>query len=110
MSVHQLAAEGLTFSYREGSRVLADVRFAAEPGRLACVLGPNGSGKTTLLRCLLGQLSPSEGRVTLETSLGHGAAFTLLLPEPAIDVAVEVLAQDGNFFLFKDEEGESEVF
>lgn len=51
-----------------------------------------------------------EGRVTLKSSLGQGACFTLTLPEPAIDVPVEVLAQDGNFFLFKDEEGEGEVF
>ena len=34
------------------------------------ILGPNGSGKTTLLRCLLGQIEPDAGRI----SLGQGVS------------------------------------
>jgi signal transduction histidine kinase len=51
-----------------------------------------------------------DGRVMLESDLGQGARFTLILPVPTVDTPVNVQAQDGNFFLFKDEEGEGEVF
>lgn len=61
-----LTARGVSFGYRPGEPVLADVDFAAASGELVCILGPNGSGKTTLLRCLLGQLRPDRGDVLLE--------------------------------------------
>ncbi|QUC02832.1 ATP-binding cassette domain-containing protein [Atopobium sp. oral taxon 416] len=35
-------------------RVLHDVNFTFEKGRVYCLMGPLGSGKTTLLRVLLG--------------------------------------------------------
>lgn len=35
-------------------RVLHDVNFTFEKGRVYCLMGPSGSGKTTLLRVLLG--------------------------------------------------------
>lgn len=41
-----------------------DYRFEAE-GKYA-VLGPNGSGKSTLLSVLLGNLSPSEGKISYQ--------------------------------------------
>ena len=38
------------------------------PGDRIGVVGPNGAGKTTLLRLVAGELSPSEGQVTLGKS------------------------------------------
>lgn len=65
---HILAAGDIAFAYRPGEKVLDDVNFAADAGRLICILGPNGSGKTTLLRCLLGQLKADSGSVLLDSS------------------------------------------
>jgi zinc/manganese transport system ATP-binding protein len=42
------------------------VSFEAHAGQVTAVLGPNGAGKTSLLRILLGLLTPSSGRVTIE--------------------------------------------
>lgn len=36
------------------------------------IIGPNGAGKSTLLRILLGQLTPTEGKVKLGTNLAVG--------------------------------------
>jgi ATP-binding cassette subfamily F protein uup len=36
------------------------------------IVGPNGAGKSTLLRLLLGQLTPSQGKVRLGTNLAVG--------------------------------------
>lgn len=61
-----LLAENLSFAYRLGTPVLRGVSAPFEPGTVTAVLGPNGSGKSTLTRCLLGLLSPGDGRVSLD--------------------------------------------
>ena len=44
------------------------VSFDVYPGEILGVIGPNGCGKTTLFNCILGQLKPNTGTVTLK---GH---------------------------------------
>ncbi len=41
------------------------VSFDVYPGEILGVIGPNGCGKTTLFNCILGQLKPDTGTVTL---------------------------------------------
>ena len=51
-------------SVRIADRVLLDdVTWRLGPGDRVGLLGPNGAGKSTLLRLLVGQQSPSSGRV-----------------------------------------------
>ncbi|MGH7810826.1 MAG: ABC transporter ATP-binding protein [Candidatus Binatia bacterium] len=60
-----IETQGVSFSY-EQKPVLRDITFSVGSGELIALIGPNGSGKTTLLRLLLGFLSPSAGKVSLE--------------------------------------------
>ena len=61
-----LRAERLTKGF--GQPLFRQLTFDLLRGEKWGILGPNGSGKTTLLRCLLGQLEPDSGCV----SLGQG--------------------------------------
>ncbi|MGO1735382.1 MAG: ABC transporter ATP-binding protein [Leucobacter sp.] len=46
-------------------KVLDDVGFQVEAGRMTGFVGGNGAGKTTTMRILLGVLAPDSGRVSL---------------------------------------------
>ena len=59
-----IEAENLGFAYG-GDRVFSNVEFEVREGDFAAVIGSNGAGKSTLMRLLLGELTPSEGRVML---------------------------------------------
>lgn len=59
-----IQTENLSFSYGDHA-VLHSVSFTAEYGEFVSVLGPNGVGKSTLFRCMLGLLTPSEGRTLI---------------------------------------------
>lgn len=49
----------------ETQRVVRDVSFTLEKGRLVALLGPNGAGKTSILKALNGSLRPSKGEILL---------------------------------------------
>lgn len=51
---------------RRGVRtILSDVSFTLPRGSVTAVLGPSGAGKSTLLNAVVGELDPSEGRITV---------------------------------------------
>lgn len=48
------------------TRILDDIRLAADSGSFVGLVGPNGSGKSTLLRCVYRALRPAGGAVRLD--------------------------------------------
>jgi len=60
-----LKVERLCFAYGQ-VKVLHDVDFEVEKGKITCVIGRNGVGKTTFLKNIMGLLAPSEGRIFFE--------------------------------------------
>jgi branched-chain amino acid transport system ATP-binding protein len=69
-----LAVDGLTRRFG-GITAVDGVSFEVRQGEVLGIIGPNGSGKSTLFNCILGQLVPSEGKVSLD-----GADVTGLRP------------------------------
>ncbi|NOZ78298.1 MAG: ABC transporter ATP-binding protein [Acidobacteria bacterium] len=59
-----IVVEGLVHSFSR-ERVLDGVSFTVKRGSVFAVLGRNGAGKTTLVQCLLGQLEPRAGTLTV---------------------------------------------
>ncbi len=101
-----LGIQDLHFGYTAEQPVLRGVDLELSAGEVCTVLGPNGSGKTTLLRCLLGQLQPSDGRITLDgqpvEGLGARArarqlAYVPQLPGSAFAFTVRELVAMGRY-------------
>ena len=55
--------------YGDGTRALAGITFAADPGEIFGLLGPNGSGKTTAVRIFVTLLQSTSGVARVG---GHG--------------------------------------
>ena len=74
--------ELLSFSYGE-HEVLKNISFEANFGEFWSILGANGVGKSTLFRCILGLLTPSQGR----RSIGGMDAAKMTASELAREIA-----------------------
>jgi len=60
-----LSVRGLSKRFG-GILAVDDVSFEVTEGEILGIIGPNGSGKSTLFNCILGQLRPSAGDVSLD--------------------------------------------
>lgn len=58
--------EHVSFSYRDGLHVLADVDFHAQPGDRIALIGPTGSGKTTITNLLPRFYDVTSGRILVD--------------------------------------------
>jgi ATP-binding cassette ChvD family protein len=67
--------------------ILDDVTLAFLPGAKIGVVGPNGAGKSTVLKIMAGLETISNG----EAALAPGAGVGILLQEPVLDPAKDVL-------------------
>lgn len=61
---YSIDMDGVHFSYGD-KPALKNVSASVGAGEFVCLLGPNGAGKSTLARLIAGELSPSEGRVSI---------------------------------------------
>ena len=63
--------KNLSFNY-EKRCILKDINLEINCGEYVGIVGENGSGKSTLLNLILGDISPSSGKVNLnETRVGY---------------------------------------
>jgi len=81
-----------------GVHAVRGVSFDVREGEILGLIGPNGSGKSTLFNCILGQLVPDRGSVTVDghdvtgkrpsalNRLGIGRTFQLLQVFPELSV------------------------
>jgi branched-chain amino acid transport system ATP-binding protein len=110
-----LRAENL--SKRFGAlRVVDDVSFSLQYGRIVALIGPNGAGKTSLMNVLSGVLPPDSGRVFFDgvdvtardlaersrAGLARTFQIATILPESTVlaNVALAVQAKCGSSFRF----------
>ncbi|MEU4474774.1 thiol reductant ABC exporter subunit CydD [Micromonospora sp. NPDC023888] len=61
----EIRFEAVTVAY-ERTTALRDVSLTIRPGERIAIIGPSGAGKSTLLGLLLGFVTPTSGRVTVD--------------------------------------------
>ncbi|XP_027391355.1 multidrug resistance-associated protein 4-like isoform X2 [Bos indicus x Bos taurus] len=62
------------------SPTLKGLSFTVRPGELLTVVGPVGAGKSSLLRALLGELAPSQGKVSVHGRIAYVSQQPWLFP------------------------------
>lgn len=102
MSEAVLSVRDITKSFG-GIRAVRGVSFDVKPGEVLGLIGPNGSGKSTLFNCILGQLKPDTGSVSVSgrdvsglraselNRLGVGRTFQQLSVFPKMSVLDNVI-------------------
>lgn len=81
-----LRLEGVHFT-QMGRTILQDFNLSVNAGETVALTGPSGIGKSTLLFLTMGQLQPSEGRITID------GCDILTLDEPALFNLATILPQ-----------------
>lgn len=64
-------AEGVDFSYQNGTLVFQNASIRVAPGEIGALVGPSGEGKTTMIRILLSLMKAEKGRLRLVAADGQ---------------------------------------
>lgn len=75
------------------TEILHGVSVGVSPGEIATIIGPNGSGKSTLMKTIFGLLTPTRGKVTLESE-----DITGLRPDRIVRKGMCYVPQSDNVF------------
>jgi len=73
----EIAYEGVSFHYGDGTPVLQDIDLKVSPGETVALVGPTGAGKTTLVSLVLRLYDVTGGRITID---GHDLRDLALEP------------------------------
>ncbi|MFS1537965.1 MAG: manganese/iron ABC transporter ATP-binding protein [Candidatus Phlomobacter fragariae] len=63
-----LVVDNATITYSNGHTAIYDASFNITGGSICALVGVNGSGKSTLFKTIMGLVTPTKGRVTLNNS------------------------------------------
>lgn len=90
----------------QGHKVIEDISFQVEQGKIYSIIGPNGCGKTTLIRAVSRNIRPSAGQVLLDgeniykmntRKVARKVAVLSQSNNTMSDVSVRTLVQYGRF-------------
>ena len=100
LSPPSVRTEALTYRYpMTDEAVLTDLTLSFPAGKSTVIAGDSGSGKSTLLLLLAGQLSPSEGRITLADGAGTEHSYDLArLTEETRTALITYVPQEPHIF------------
>jgi len=100
-----LQVKNLSAGYKN-SRILEDINFEIQRGKIYSIIGPNGCGKTTLIRAMSRNLKPESGEILLDGSNIFKSNTKLVAQKMAVlcqsntgmsDITVKTLIQYGRF-------------
>lgn len=62
----EIRFENVSFSYETGGKILDDISFECEPGKMLALVGPTGVGKTTITKLLSRFYEPTNGHIYID--------------------------------------------
>ncbi len=74
-----IKVENLTKYYGDQAAV-NNISFEIQSGQVVGFLGPNGAGKSTTMKMITTYLTPSDGKIWVESEIGKGSKFTIAFP------------------------------
>ena len=85
--MHLIRVDGLSLSYG-GQRILNDISFSFERGKITGLLGPNGAGKSSIMKILGGLVRPDSGTLekdgkTLKDFSGLRSSCAYMIDSPS---------------------------
>ncbi|WGL99466.1 manganese/iron ABC transporter ATP-binding protein [Arsenophonus sp. aPb] len=87
-----LIVDNATVTYSNGHTAIYDASFNITGGSICALVGVNGSGKSTLFKTIMGLVTPTKGRVTL-----NNAAIKTALKQNIIAYVPQTEEVDWNF-------------
>jgi subfamily B ATP-binding cassette protein MsbA len=66
LSVARLEFANVQFAYRPGEKVIRNLSFVAEPGKVTALVGPSGGGKSTILNLILRFYEVDAGAIVID--------------------------------------------
>lgn len=108
--LQRLEVNGLSYTYPDTGRGIADIHFAMRRGSFTVITGTIGSGKTTLVRSLLGLLPKEKGTIAWNGVPVEDPGTFFTPPQSAYTAQVPRLYSDtlrNNILLGQAEQGDS---
>lgn len=108
--LQRLEVNGLSYTYPDTGRGIADIHFAMQRGSFTVITGTIGSGKTTLVRSLLGLLPKESGTIAWNGVPVEDPGTFFTPPQSAYTAQVPRLYSDtlrNNILLGQAEQGDS---
>jgi ATP-binding cassette subfamily B protein len=93
LSASRLEFANVQFAYRPGEKVIRNLSFIAEPGKVTALVGPSGGGKSTILNLILRFYEIDGGAITID------AQNTVTVSRHSLRSQVAYVGQD--IFLFR---------
>jgi subfamily B ATP-binding cassette protein MsbA len=66
LSASRVEFANVQFAYRVGEKVIRNLSFLAEPGKVTALVGPSGGGKSTILNLILRLYEVDGGAITID--------------------------------------------
>ncbi|KJY45677.1 ABC transporter [Streptomyces sp. NRRL S-444] len=86
-----MTCSALSFDWPDGTPVFEGFDLAVGPGRTG-LIGLNGCGKSTLLKLVAGELTPSDGQLSVAGTIGHLPQSVTLDTALRVDEALGIRA------------------
>jgi len=93
---NSITIENLSAGYG-AVRVLNDISMRVWSGETVALLGTNGNGKSTIIKCIIGAVTPTSGRVTIEVD-GRQYDPSAMKTKDVVDLGVVLVPEGRRLF------------